>query len=823
MRTVLLVEDNAVTRKLFRVALQGAGWSVLEAEDGGGALALAAAHQPALVLQDLRLPDMSGFELAHRLRELPHGPAITIIAVSGLLSSREEIEFASSPFTDFVAKPVEPSRLLALLEGYAPREAPASPAARGGQRILICDDNPDQLKILAYRIRELGYVVETASDGKDGLEKARRTRPAAIVSDILMPELDGFGLCLAIRLDPHTADVPIVLASSAYIEAADRDLAAKVGASACVIRTPDLRELLDALAASIGTDTLSEPAMPVPIDEVAADHLSRVVRQTERQAAVNSQLARRATLLAAELAALESISEVLGRTGSAGPNLSDILGHCLEAGGVSEGVLYLGERSGLPPHPAALIGFAGASDHDIAGFFSHPELLDSVLTGSASFAIPSDPIGPDLSREILGRAGVVGMVAVPIAAQGETMGALVMGARTPGRDREDWLAFARTASLQVGQALVLARTLRQNRLLLDSVSEGIWGIDSAGIITFVNRAGADLLGELPAKVVGRPLHPVIHSRCADPDCDLARALDDDRKAGETAFHLASGGSIMVEYTAALVREGSRSEGKVLLIRDVTERDTVRKLAALEELRRQQLHLKDQFFTQVSHELRTPLAAIHQFVSILLDGLAGPIEGEQRQYLEIVSRNIEQLRSMISDLLESGRVEGGRAVLSRESVSIAELIGHARDTLSLSAENKGIRLSIDVGAAPLAVYADVSRVGQVLTNLIDNALKFTPAGGHVCVSARAGDTGDGSVRVSVADNGAGIPSEELPHVFEYLFQGANNAAQSRKGFGIGLHVCKELVERHGGRLWVESRPGEGATFSFTLPAVSAEIP
>jgi PAS domain S-box-containing protein len=822
VRPILVVETDPATRDTLRVTLRAAGWPVLETETGAEALALAAAHEPALILQALRVQDMSGFELARRLRALSRGPATPIIAVTAMLSSTDEVEFAHAPFADLLARPVEPSRLLGLVARHAPREGAAAGPARRGQRVLVCDDDPHQLKLLAFRIRDLGFEVETASDGKEGLERALRSRPDAIVSDILMPELDGFGLCLAVRQDPRTAGIPVVLASSAYVEPADHALAARVGASACVARTPDVENILAALTASISTELPPMPAAPT--DAVVADHLRRVVRQTERQAAVVFSYSHRARRMAAELAALESISDVLGRIDARGPDLSDILGRCLEAGGVSEGVLYLGGRPDRPPRAAAVIGFAGVPADEIEGFFSHPELLDGVLTrAGAGLVIPSPAVGNELSREILGQAGVLNMVAVPIAAQGQTMGALVMGARAPTFDAEDWLAFARTASLQIGQALALAETLRQNVLLLESVGEGIWGIDPAGLITFVNRAGADMIGGAAPELIGRPFHPLVHPHCYEPDCDLAGGFGDDRTVGEALFHLAAGSSLAVEYTATPAHEDSRFRGTVLVFRDLTERQRARKLAGLEELRRQELEVKDQFLSHVSHELRTPLAVIHQFVSLLLDGLAGPLEDEQREYLAIVSRNVTQLRIMIGDLLEATRGESNRVALKPEPVSVAVLVVQACDALAIVAREKGIRLTVDVGDEPPIVHADPARVGQVLMNLIENALKFTPDGGAVSVSARPAGAADGGARVSVSDNGVGILPEELPRVFESHFQGTNTANLSRKGFGIGLHVCKNLVERHGGRLWVESRAGEGSTFSFTLPAVPAETP
>ena len=254
------------------------------------------------------------------------------------------------------------------------------------------------------------------------------------------------------------------------------------------------------------------------------------------------------------------------------------------------------------------------------------------------------------------------------------------------------------------------------------------------------------------------------------------------------------------------------------IRYAIERKRI--LDELDETRRQQLEMKDRFLSHVSHELRSPLAAIHQFVTILLDGLAGEISSEQQRNLEIILRNVNQLKTMIDDLLDVTRAETGRLTLQPKCISLKDPILESYGTLRARAAQKGIFLSTNVPNDLPAVYADPARVYQILTNLIDNGIKFTPEKGTITVEARVFDEDPNLVCVTVSDTGYGIPPEEKEKIFEYLYQGKNPLEASRKGLGLGLFICREFVSRHGGQIWVQSQLGRGSTFFFTLPIFSS---
>jgi nitrogen-specific signal transduction histidine kinase len=252
--------------------------------------------------------------------------------------------------------------------------------------------------------------------------------------------------------------------------------------------------------------------------------------------------------------------------------------------------------------------------------------------------------------------------------------------------------------------------------------------------------------------------------------------------------------------------------------DVTERQQLEG----ERVRLQQLELKDQFVSHVSHELRSPIAVLHQFVTILLDGVAGGLQADQREYLEIMLRNIHQLRCMISDLLDVSRMQSGKLIILPKRFELGKIVREVAGSSAPRAVGKSIVPVVNIAPDLPEVLADPERVRQILLNLVDNALKFTPEHGHITVSVGPDPDQAGFLCVSVADTGPGIVPDELERVFEHLYQVAETSDLNRSGLGLGLYICKELVMQQGGRIWVESRPGAGSTFSFTLPAVSMEL-
>ncbi len=253
------------------------------------------------------------------------------------------------------------------------------------------------------------------------------------------------------------------------------------------------------------------------------------------------------------------------------------------------------------------------------------------------------------------------------------------------------------------------------------------------------------------------------------------------------------------------------------LRHAIERHRMQKEAEL--IRTHQMQFKDDFLSNVSHELRSPLTAIYQFATILLDRLAGDLNVEQNRYLEIVLRNVKQLQSMIDDLLEVTRVQAGKVTVELQSTSVGEATIYSVATVKETALVKQINVTAELSEHLPSAYADPTRLRQILLILLDNAIKFSPDGGAVRVSAQVFEKDSNFLLLEISDSGCGINPAMIERIFERLYQVAVPAVGARQGLGLGLYICKELVVRQGGRIWVSSSTGAGSTFSFTLPVFS----
>jgi len=222
-----------------------------------------------------------------------------------------------------------------------------------------------------------------------------------------------------------------------------------------------------------------------------------------------------------------------------------------------------------------------------------------------------------------------------------------------------------------------------------------------------------------------------------------------------------------------------------------------------------------FYHTLSHELKTPLTSAHEFVSIVMDGLAGEVNETQLSYLRIAKESCMQLAVYINDLLDATRLETGKLHVELHPASVEAVIQRAITMIQPAAAAKKIHLSAELDANLPDAVVDKSRILQILTNLLNNAVKFTPEGGSIVVKL-ALDPIRSEARISVTDTGCGIPTDQVEHIFDRLYQVKAGDTTSKGGIGLGLYLCRELVLLHGGKIWVESELGKGSIFSFVIP-------
>lgn len=393
--------------------------------------------------------------------------------------------------------------------------------------------------------------------------------------------------------------------------------------------------------------------------------------------------------------------------------------------------------------------------------------------------------------------------------QGEPAGPLPTGSAEAG-----------TLSSAIGSLVGTLHAQKQEvQALLEAVAEGIIGIDPQGRATFVNPAALEMLGYLDeSAVVGKDVHALIHHTRPDGSPyphDECRALASLRgsacRVDDEVFWRRNGEPLPVEYAAQPIRENGHVLGAVLVFTNATDRRIAEERRRREIKRLQELdRLKEDLISVVSHELRTPLTSIMGYLDLVLgDGLTE----EQRDFLSVSRRNADRLLHVVGDLLLVSQIEAGRVELDRTAVSLQDLAAEAVESATPRAEERGVSMALVCDAVP-HVKADRNKIGQVLDNLVSNAVKFTPPAGRVEV--RVGPNGTGLL-LSVADTGPGIPADERAHVFERFFRAKAASRAATAGTGLGLAIVAGLVDAHGWTISLDTEEGAGTTVTVRIPA------
>jgi PAS domain S-box-containing protein len=348
---------------------------------------------------------------------------------------------------------------------------------------------------------------------------------------------------------------------------------------------------------------------------------------------------------------------------------------------------------------------------------------------------------------------------------------------------------------------------RRNEMILNSVGEGILGLDTNGILTSVNTAAAGLLGYEVEDLVGRRMHETLHAKHPDgkpfatQDCPIQATLSQGffRTQDGDVFWRGDGTSIPVDYMCnPMFDESGKIMGAVVAFRDMTERY---------ELDR----IKSEFVSTVSHELRTPLTSIRGSLGLLASGRLGEISDKGQRMLDIAVANTDRLIRLINDILDIERLESGKVTLARKRVEVSELLDNTLELVRPIADRAGVTLRH--GPIRGSIWADHDRITQTLTNLLSNAIKFSPRGSTISVT---GTRKHDRLQFEVRDHGRGIPVEKLESIFDRFQQVDSSDAREKGGTGLGLAICRSIVQQHGGEIWAESTLGKGSTFYFTVP-------
>jgi PAS domain S-box-containing protein len=522
-----------------------------------------------------------------------------------------------------------------------------------------------------------------------------------------------------------------------------------------------------------------------------------------------------------ELAALLAISQTAAQSLETEKILNDTLDKSLELLRFNVGYIRILE----PEKKSLAVRVArGLSSPE---FLNTPIPLDSPhpIVGNIVFKTRKPYICTDIQKDPMFKArtlqseGLISVAMVPIVSKQRAMGFMAVGSKKPHKFTKTEVRLLLAFSSQLGAALENAQLYDEVNKdkayienLVENAGDAIISTDTEDCILNWNLGAEVVFGYSKEEAVGQSLAMLLPPGRSS---ELEEIRNKVRLMGvlrnlEVRRLRRDGGIIEASLAVSPIKDKDDNVlGFLHLAKDVTEEKRYEQ--RLKELDK----MKSDFVSGVSHELRTPLTAIKVSVDNMLDGVIGEFNEKQIAYLTRIKANTDRLARLINDLLDLSRIEAGKIDFRPTNLSLVTLIKEVAESLRPVAAEKLISLNIASPDREVMAWADRDKVVQVLMNLIGNALKFTPAHGKVTVVV--GKNGDQWVRVSVADTGLGIPTEEADRIFDKFYQIAQSSKQKTKGTGLGLTICKDLVEMQGGQIWVESEGGQGSTFAFTLPA------
>ena len=344
---------------------------------------------------------------------------------------------------------------------------------------------------------------------------------------------------------------------------------------------------------------------------------------------------------------------------------------------------------------------------------------------------------------------------------------------------------------------------RRSDAVIRSIADGLLVVDEECLVVALNPAAAGIFGVDPEAAHGKHFFDVVNTPAlyervrASAESGQASSLDDEQailpvqRNGETAYYRYAIAPVKTQAGALL--------GVVLLLQDVTK---------LKELDR----LKSDFVMTASHELRTPLTSMSMSLELLLESAADKLSDDERRLVQTAEEDVARLRALVNDLLDLSKIESGHMPMEFDRVAADRLIGHVLSLFEEQARERTVELDSRIEEPLPEIRADANKIAWVLTNLLSNALRYSPAGGRIEIAARAIGR---FVHFSVADEGPGVPLEYQTKIFDKFVQVRDD--QMRSGSGLGLAICREIVKAHGGTIWVDSVEGQGSRFTFTIPA------
>jgi len=632
------------------------------------------------------------------------------------------------------------------------------------EQILVAGAAPETRDFIVQRVLlPQGYTPLTAESGPAAAELIRRSPPQLILAPAWAPNVSG--LALANFVQEEGLDIPLILVADEWQPELMRE-ALRAGVADCVIQPLEPAALAEAIGSALEKSRLRRW------------HLHQHAQQNTAGAAKEERLQdiERLTRLAREMTAILDVDQMLTAVLELAISITEaeegaIL---LQEGNVQElwnrAVKHSGDASVQICHTAS-------SDRSALEVFATRQAVRLETAEKLEAASAPAPVQSYLYVPLQSRAHVLGVVRVDN--------------REPGRPftayHQRFLqTLADYMAIAIENAELYARTeveRAQLETILEEMVDGVVAVDCDERLLLLNPSARRALQIKGPDVGGRPFIEVIDN------VEMRGFLKGEDQRGEFK---AEDGRVFNAHSTAIA-----NVGRVVVLQDITQ---------LKELDR----IKSDFVNTVSHDLRSPLTAILGYVELI--GRVGPVTDQQAEFVRRIVYSVQSITTLITDLLDLGRIEAGFDT-QKEVTHLATVIGFAVEDARTQAQIKRQELKAEIAPGLPSVLANPPRLRQMLANLLGNAIKYTPAGGAIDLSAIADSE---TIILTVSDTGLGIPPTDLPYVFNKFYR-ASNIRERFEGTGLGLSIVKSIVENHGGRIWVDSRPEEGTTFTVILPA------
>jgi PAS domain S-box-containing protein len=669
--------------------------------------------------------------------------------------------------------------------------------------VLVVDDIPTNRQLLATLLGYRNHHVIEASDGLEALDRLREERPDLIITDMVMPRLNGYEFVERLRNDPQTAGIPVILFTASYIKNELSVLAKSLGDHQILVKPCEpekiLRTVDEALSKS-GKEAIPSERQPVvPTDDLRSIS-KKLVQVTTGLESANIRMS--ALLeLGIRLASETDRAELVHRYCRSACNIlgAERAGICIldqQAGSIIDYFSYGRESEDQRPRTLS---------------WSPSGLLAGVVSARSTARLSSPDIEHELKPILLpGHEGQIhSFLAVPIFTPTTIYGFLY--AINKLESLEFSIDDERIACTLASQLAVtyenLSRFERETatlRAVFARATAGIAVLNRQLVIVSANPALLMEIGLTEDELPGKSVFAVIHGLPEERLMEAAQRGIEVNIESVRLRMMPGRSEREIYWDVAMWPVEGTPDGRgtfILRLLDVSERV---KLA----------QQREDFVATLTHDLKTPLAATQQMFDLVLAGKVGTMDTDLADVFSMIRRSTAGMLEMLQDLLDVYRYDAGAAELYCQEVDVAELVVECAGQLGRMCEGAGVKLQTALPPELHKVWGDRTAIKRVLTNLIGNSIKFTPGGGTVEVEAR--NQAD-MVLLAVKDTGCGIAREDQPMIFQRFWR---RSSQGRypASTGLGLYLSKQIVEAHGGTITFESTEGTGTTFSITLPSV-----